>query len=425
MQESVDDIVGQESATQDGASHDIGVHDIGVHDIVGATRATLRGLAAAGPLSSQNLNLISLEAIRISFGPRWPGKRDIIWNQVERFLRHQFRGDDLVMRLDEVTALVAQPNSSKFAAQTRCAQVAHDLMHFFLGADAAGEVGVHTVEQVSEDGVIGRPLPASLIRAALMGRDPSVWARESAGPLPRLVRQGRDLEVVAELAPLLALHAAKADVGYAIEARAIDKSTGRPLTRPERLNLLSSDMIGIDLKVLRAAFAKRQQLPHAAAPMVAPVSQTTLTNSTLRYALFQAVGQLTPAERQSFIWEIVDLEPGAPQGRLVELVSMARPMCRGVICNTTLTRANAEKLKQAGATVSVSLPSKVTEASLLALGPAMSAALRLIPAVMVHGVPARLLAVAAFVGATHCTATPSVTPVDMELSGRRDDAMSL
>jgi hypothetical protein len=219
---------------------------------------------------------------------------------------------------------------------------------------------------------------------------------------------------------LLALHAAKADVGYAVESQAIDKATGRPLTRGERLNLLSSDMTGIDLKVLRAAFVKRQQLPHAAAPMVAPVSQTTLTNSTLRYALFQAVAQLTPVERQSFIWEIIDLEPGAPQGRIVELVAMARPLCRGVICNTTLTRANAEKLKQAGATLSVSPTSTITEASLLALGPALSTALRLIPAVLVHGVPARLLPVAAFVGATHCTATPSIAPVDLELTLERE-----
>jgi hypothetical protein len=391
-----------------------------VHEIDGTTRATLRGLAAVGSLSSQNLNLISLEAIRSSFGPRWPGKRDIIWNQVERFLRHQFRGDDLVMRLDEVTALVAQPSCSRLAAQTRCAQVAQDLLQFFLGAEAVGDVGVQMVEQVNDEGVIARPLPLPQVRAALMGRDPSVWAREAVGPLPRLVRQGRDLEVVAALAPLLALHSVKADVGYAVESQAIDKSTGRPLTRGERLNLLSSDMTGIDLKVLHAALAKRQQLPHAAAPMVAPVSQTTLTNSTLRYALFQAVAQLTPAERQSFIWEIIDLEPGAPQGRIGELVAMARPLCRGVMCNTTLTRANAEKLKQAGATLSVSLTSKVTEASLLALGPALSTALRLIPAVVVHGVPARLLPVAAFVGATHCTATPSTTPVDLDLTIGRE-----
>jgi hypothetical protein len=295
-------------------------------------------------------------------------------------------------------------------------------MQFFLGAEAVGDAGVQTVEQVSDDGVIGRLLPAPQMRAALMGRDPSVWARETVGPLPRLVRQGRDLEVVAELAPLLALHAAKADVGYAVETQAIDKSTGRPLTRAERLNLLSSDMTGLDLKVLRAAFAKRQQLPHPAAPVVAPVSQTTLTNSTLRYALFHAVAQLTPAERQSFIWEIVDLEPGAPPGRVVDLVAMARPLCRGVMCNTTLTRANAEKLKQAGATLSVSLTPNVSESSLLALAPALSTALRMIPAVMVHGVPARLLPVAAFVGATHCTATPSAAPVPFEPTVEREAA---
>jgi hypothetical protein len=403
-------------------------HD-SVHEVDGTTKTTLQRLAATGPLSAQNLNLISLETIRASFGPKWPAKRDIIWNQVERFLRHQFRGDDLVMRLDEVTALVAQPSCSKFAAQTRCAQVAQDLIQFFLGAEAAGGVGVQTVEEVNDEGVIGRPLPTPQLRAALMGRDPSVWAREATEPLPRWVRQGRDLEVVAQLAPLLALHAAKADVGYSVETQAIDKSTGRALTQGERFTLLSSDMTGLDLKVLRAAFEKRQQLPQSAAPMVAPVSQTTLTNSTLRYALFNAVSQLTPLERQSFIWEVVDLEPGAPQGRLVDLVAMARPMCRGVICNTTLTRANAEKLKQAGATLSVSLPPNVTEASLLALGPALSTTLRMIPAVMVHGVPARLLPVAAFVGVTHCTATPATAPAagsgNVELTTGREDSLNI
>jgi hypothetical protein len=383
-----------------------------IYEIDGTTKVTLQRLAKTGSLSSQNLNLISLDAIRASFGPRWPGKRDMIWNQVERFLRHQFRGDDLVMRLDEVTALIAQPNASKFAAQTRCAQVAQDLLQFFLGDRAAGGVGVQTVEEITDEGVTGRPLPASQLRAALMGRDPHIWAREDAGPLPRLVRRGRDLEVVAELAPLLALHTAKSDIGHAVESQAIDKTTGRPLTRDERLNLLSSDMSGIDLKVLRAAFAKRLELSHAAAPIVVPVSQISLTNSTLRYTLFQAVAELTPAERQSFIWEIIDLDAGAPQGRIVDLVAMARPMCRGVICNTTLTRANAEKLKQAGATLSVSLPPDVTETSLLALGPTFSTALRLIPAVLVRGVPARLLSVAAFVGATHCTATPPTTSAD-------------
>jgi hypothetical protein len=33
---------------------------------------------------------------------------------------------------------------------------------------------------------------------------------------------------------------------------------------------------------------------------------------------------------------------------------------------------------------------------------------------MAHGVPARLLAVAAFVGVTHCTATPPKTPPNID-----------
>ncbi len=370
---------------------------------IAPTQTALRRLAEAGPLAAQNLNMISLDAIKDSLGSRWEAKREVIWNQVERFLRHQFREDDLVVRLDDVTALIAQPGQSRFAAATRCTRVASDLLQFFLGVAVPVGVAVKMVESISQDMVVGSPLPPPQVNAALLGRDPKLWARYAAGPMPRLVRQGRDLDVKIDLAPLVALQAGRGDIGYAVEARVIDTTTGHALTHEDRVRLLSTDLSGLDIRVLKAAFAKRRDLTDPTAPLVIPVSQTTLTNSTLRYALQHEVAQMSPIERQSFAWEIVDLEPGAPAGRLLDLVATARPLCRGVICNLQPSAENARKLQRAGATFSVSLKAPMTESSLLNLQAALAPTLRIVPTLMLHKTPAGLLPVAAHLGATHCT----------------------
>jgi len=55
--------------------------------------------------------------------------------------------------------------------------------------------------------------------------------------------------------------------------------------------------------------------------------------------------------RRSFAWEIVDLSPGIPAGKLADVVAMIKNHCRGVVCRLPITPENAEKAAAAGATL--------------------------------------------------------------------------
>lgn len=385
----------------------------------GSTAGALRALSALGPLQDQNPMLISIEAIRDTLGERWPSKCDSVWAQVDRFLRHQFGPEDLVLHLDELNALVVQPGRTRLAAQTRCIQAAYDLIRFFLGDSADARGAVKTVVELDGDQVTAAPIPPEQIAAVAAVRDTERWVAGATIRCPILTPIGRRLVVEAALAPILTLQAGRhagGFAGYYVRTLLADVETGRTLDAQDRDKLRSCDLASIDVMVLGAAFTQRREASHPEAPLVVPVSAHTLAQSSARYALLEAARRLTPSERNSLALEIVDLEPGAPTGRICELVSIARPHCRGVICQLTATPANVEKLKSAGATLSLAPEADPTEATLLRHTPAYLAAAKSVHAVMLHSIPLGLAPAAALAGATHCTlAGPppavAVTPV--------------
>lgn len=109
-------------------------------------------------------------------------------------------------------------------------------------------------------------------------------------------------------------------------------------------------------------------------------------------------------QRRGFIWELVDLEPGIPIGRLAELVPFASSSCRGVICRLELSKASVEKVGKMNAPVSVGPPADpYTTYDLLKQEAGILKALRVLPSVLLHDVPLSLAPVGGLAGATHCT----------------------
>lgn len=379
--------------------------------IDGTVSNALQALIAAGPIPEQNLNVISLEVIQASMGDRWEAKREQVWNQVDKFLRHQFRPDDLIIRLDEVSVLIFQPGRAHMSAQTLCIRAASDLIRFFLGEAARTNVVVKTVVSIDGDEVVCVPIPKRERDAALLTHDNAAWAPLAAHKMPILTRQNRDLSMVLTLAPVLALQGdSGAPIGYAVQTVLTDAVSGHRLSREERHLLQSSDLADADLHVLTTAFDRRRELPNPSATLIVPVSFATLAHSSTRYAILNAVRRLSADDRRSLIWEIVDFEPGAPDGRVAELVSIARPQSRGVICQMDISISSAKKLKAAGATLSANPHlTDGAEQTLARLEPGVTAVLKVIPSVLFHDVPKDLVPVAASIGVTHCTvaANPS------------------
>jgi hypothetical protein len=370
----------------------------------GTVAGALNALRAAGPIPDQNLNLISLELIRSNLGDRWPSKREQVWNQVEKFLRHQFRPEDLILRLDDVSVLIGQPGRLHLAAQFLCVRAANELMRFFLGESSRGNVTVRTVTDLDGQEVTCTPIPRRQIDAALLPRDSAAWRPLSAVNMPILTKQSRDLSMAVSLAPVLALQSGASTIGYAVRTVLSDAISGHVLSREERASLQPSDLADADLKVLTGAFARRRELNNPAATLIVPIAFTTLAHSSSRYACLQYIHQLCAEDRHGLILEIVDFQPGAPVGRIAELCAIARPHCRGVMCRMDASVSSAEKLKAAGATLSVQSDlAHASENTFLKREQTIAAVLKIIPTVMVHDVPPDLIPVAACVRVTHCT----------------------
>ncbi len=377
----------------------------------GTVASALQALQAAGPIADQNLNLISLDLIKTNLGDRWPSKQEQVWNQVEKFLNHQFRPEDLILRLDDVSVLIAQPGRPHLAAQFLCVRAANELMRFFLGEASRGSVVVKTVTELDGAEVTCAPIPRRQLDAALLPRDSPNWAPLSAGNMPILTRQSRALSMEVSLAPVLALQGGASSIGYAVRNVLTDAVSDHVLSREERAHLQPADLADADLKVLAAAFERRRELANPAATLIVPIAFTTLAHSSSRYASLQQIHHLSAEDRHGLILEILDFEPGAPAGRIAELCAIARPHCRGLICRMDISVSSAEKLKAAGATLSVQRDlTNASEHTFLKQEQAVAAVLKIIPTIMFHDVPAELLPVAACIRVTHCTVASPPTP---------------
>lgn len=375
----------------------------------GSTSGTLAALNACGAFLQRNIGVIDIEPIRARFGDRWDRKSGLIWEQIHQFLRRQFRTEDLILQLDDTQVLIAQPGRRAAAAQMLCVRAALDLMRFFVGEAGGNQVSVKMVEGY-EDGVVAcSPVDPSVVRSLLHVQDAGQWRAKARRSTPILTPLGRELSADLWLEPILSLQPVPVPVGCLARAVLHDAASGALLDREARSQLQPRDVASADLKVLQETLRMRSEAPGLSGAMVVPVSYLTLAHSPTRYEFLEAIGQIPPAERRSLALEIVDLEPGVPSGRLDELVAIARRPCRGVMCRMEPTIPNAEKLKQAGATLSV-LPDRaraLTEQTVLKLEALIAESLKRVPAILLHQALPDALAAAGLVGITHCTVAES------------------
>ena len=377
--------------------------DAGLPTFNGLPQDMLRMLAAPEALTSGNVNVISLDAIRDRLGDRWEKKREQIWDQAIKFLRRQFRSEDLIAQFGDAHILVIQPEREAFAAQAACVRAASELMRTFIGEASASALRIDTAEGFDPEDFVWVPLSPQKVESMLFAADPELPKPTRQGTFPVLTRMGRDLSVDLKLRPLWTFYPRQGIIGHYAHRYVSDAHTHAPIGRDERATLRPADLADIDIKLLSDALALRSESPALKGGLVAPISYLTLTNSSTRYQLQQLLNQLDPADKTSIVWEIVDLEPGIPAGRLDELVAMLRRQCRGVICRMPLTPDNAAKVRHAGATLSTHPECEVsyTEQGLLRLEGPLHQVLKTVPSVLLQELPPELLPVAKHVGETH------------------------
>ncbi|OJU10832.1 MAG: hypothetical protein BGN86_05435 [Caulobacterales bacterium 68-7] len=361
-------------------------------------------LLSSGAIDLSRVNVISLNPIRQRLGSRWDRKQDTVWTHVLAYLKRFFGPADLVLQLDALNVLIAQPEVSIAVGRSRSVQAAAELMTFFLGDASASTIDVRLVDSADAAGVALSPMTAQQLEPLLLAAGADVAGPARSGAFPVLTPLGRKLSVRIDLRRLWCLKGGPRLVGYYAHTTIIDDATEEPLTDRQREALLPSELCALDKELLREALQLRAAAPQLFGGLVLPVSYITIANSQTRYELLQAVRDLPAMSRRSFAWEIVDLSPGIPAGKLADVVAMIKNHCRGVVCRLPITPENAEKVAAAGATLSAGPPElPYTEHQLLKLEKKIEAALPRVRVINMHGIPQALAPVTGFIGVTHCT----------------------
>jgi hypothetical protein len=363
-------------------------------------------------LRQGNVQIIGLQPIAYRLGDRWPRRRAAVWEHFERILRRDLPPCDVVLRIDDLHFVVAQTQEEGLAAQAICLRLAADLMTFFLGEAKPSDIRVNVVTEMAGGSLTCEPV--DLVRVAAAGRrveTPPTTTPRPAAPVrkmrsyPLTTSLGMELKVDIALDGMWALQPEPRRIAHYARIALIDAQSGRRLSRADREQLQPGDLQAADALALTESMKMRAESPRSAGGLLIPISYKTVSNTNARNRLLHIMRDMLPVDRESFAWEIVDLDDGVPAGRLAEIVSLIRGHCRGVVCRIAPTREPERQFSQVGATASVA-PSKphavFDRAGLERLKPRLRGLRAVMAAVLLHDLPSGLASDAQSAGATHC-----------------------
>jgi len=375
-------------------------------------RDGLQRLAGSDVLKNGGVNLIGLDAIRRQLGERWPAKRARIWEHIERDLEKRLSPYDMVYRLDEVNYLVAMPTVSRFQAQAMCMHVLQDVLQFFLGESQKRDVFVRNVTSVDGDEVSSAPLdPAAIERDHAAPPEPHEEHEHVVDWKPPLA--GRT-----ESAAFVGVSRLPVEVSLGVEAVwnlrrdlvtsfLIERASAPPATDP-------ADLLQVDVAVM--AYASQLLEEHRSTggrlTLHLPISYSSVASRRSRELTIKMMRHLHTAMRETTLIEIADLDPGVPPSRLIEVVSLIKPFCLGVLARVRPSRKALDAVRGCG------LKGLVLEAgglgrSAAEIAPMLKAfadaAHGIAPNLIVHGLEdIRMVEAARAAGLTHASVRPDL-----------------
>ncbi len=375
-------------------------------------RDALTRLAGSDVLRAGGVNLIGLDAIRAKLADRWPSKKIRVWEHCERDLEKRLGPYDMVVRLDEVTFLVATPALTRFQAQAACMHALQDILKFFLGESQSRDVNVRNVTSLTGDEVSSAPL------------DPAAIARDHAAP----PEAHEEHEHVTEWKPPLAGRTESAAF-MSVARQPIEVRLGVEAVWNLRRDLVTSflieraahpatqdpsDELQVDIAVMAYASQLLQEHKSTGGRLTLhlPISFSSVASVRARELSIKMMRHLHAAMRETTLIEISNLDPGVPPSRLIEVVSLIKPFCLGVLARVRPSKKALDAVRGCG------LKGLIVEGSSLGRNPAEVGALMkafaetargIAPNIIVHGLEDQMMIeLAKTAGLTHASVRPDL-----------------
>jgi len=369
-------------------------------------------------LTEGRVNLIALDPIKTRLADRWPGRREQVYEHVERVLERNLGLTAYVVRVSDTDFLVAQPSMGPYAAQTACLRTLTELMRHFLGKYAPHELQVHRVTALDGDCITGQPIDP--VAAAEAARTEAAELQASAAKAstssllsperwsPFVAGNGRRVRVSCRPEPVFELKT-NTRIGYRLHRRVIDVATNEPLTPAEVLALSRADLLRVDMATisrglmrLSASTSREQELS-----LIIPVTHVSLSYQQGRSLMAAAFAEARQSVTRGVICEIADIED-IPLVALTSAIATIRPwsllIMGGLYENPPRVTA---ALKDAGfQALSIEAANDAAGDAEFAgwLRDSLKATGRVTRATLVHGCSTmRRVGMAGLMGATHAT----------------------
>ena len=391
-----------------------------LHAANGEAIAALNQRDTAGALAAGKVTMISLDAISERLGPRWPGKRALVYEHLERDLERTMGALGFHQRISDTDYLVAQADRSPLAGQIACLHCLRHTLHHFLGEARVQDMLLHTVSRVGEDGVFGAKLDVMAVEWAVRhggarGVDDDDEDDDDQGVTtswsPFIASNGARVRVSCLLEPVFRLKTSSR-IGHRLVRRVV-ATQGRTALSPDEVRRLSSfDIERIDFATIERGLDRLKADGAARGlSLILPVSFVTLSSARARSTLIDLFKSAKDTVQLGLICEVCDIE-GVPPGALLNAISFIRPYSLYVLGHLHETPVNGLPwLKGSGLQgLSMECPDTVTEDAdffswARSTRGAASAAGK---AALAYRLPSlRHAAIASFMGATHGSLRPA------------------
>jgi hypothetical protein len=384
----------------------------------------LERLQSSSMLGDGQVCLMSLDAVREHLGPRWPARRERVYDHAQQTLRRQLGPHGFFLRISETDFLVAQPNVRRIAGQAYCLNCLREVLTYFLGEALLSDIIVHEVTSIEGGRVAAQTLDATAVEAEAQSLPPTAaQAPVRVAPVtssltsqdrwtPFVAHDGRRLRASCQLEPVFQLKT-YGRIGYRMRRRVLSLPSERPLTRDEQRKLTSGDLERIDFATL-ARGLNRLELEGTAErqpSLILPVSFTTLSSKRGRATLTEFFRAAQSSVQNGLICEVCDIE-GVPPSTLLAVTSLMRPFCLFIVGRLASTPTNGlAALQDAGLQgVSIECPAHLgSDTAFDSFARIVTAAARpVVRAVMIYGVAGpRQAAIASLHGASHASFAPA------------------
>jgi hypothetical protein len=386
--------------------------------------AMLDRFAGGDLIQRGSVNVISVEAIRARSGERWGRKRDAVWAYVERKLNEHLAHQDLHQRISETDFLIAMTSEHGMAAQAVALKVLEEVLHYFLGRADRSDMRIKSVRSVN-----GRELNCATIDPTIIvqardvredtgdspyraGIDPAEERKRN--PVSFVASSGRALRVDYALEHLISLkHGVTA--ALRIEPTVTELATGRVIPVRQFKMLDDEDLAFIDRSTVDYGGLFLPESDARSRPaLIVPASFRSMGSRKGRTTLIAQAGLAPERVKASIMVELVDVDRGTPQGRLLEVAGLLNTLCRGVFGRVMPVKDAVEALRGArlmGITLDagdIPITDSRLASAILLFG---QQARGLASAIAVRGLPTEgFFAVAEVAGLTHASVKgPSLT----------------